>query len=48
MNSVHVLLQMTVLLEKLTAGYALVWLLLEVDRFVVALHVILQGKDFAA
>ena len=40
--------QMSIPLEELPTGDTLVWLLLEVDCFVVALHVILQGKDFAA
>lgn len=40
--------QVTIPLEELPTGDTLVWLLLEVDCFVVALHGTLLGKDFAA
>ena len=41
-------LQMIIFLEKLPTGDALERLLLQMDGLVVSLHVILQGKDFAA
>ena len=48
MNLVHMPLQMRILLELLPTRDALERLLPEMDRLVVALHVSLQGKDFAA
>ena len=48
MNCVHVPIQVTVLLEKLTAGYALERFLLQMDRLVVLQHVGLVVEDFAA
>ena len=42
------LLQDKVILEELPTGDALVWLLLEVDRSVVALHVAFGGEGHAA
>ena len=48
MNCVHMTFQMSIPLEELPTGDALVWLLLEVDRSVVALHVAFGGEGHAA
>ena len=48
MNCVHVLLQVTVMLEKLPTGDALERLLLQMDGLVVLLHVTLLAEELGA